>query len=74
MVLRDLVNPVSTAATEWWCHSALRNLLLGNGLHRTPRPTRRDLIRSQDGFIPLSPSAYADDDVSGSTEGEGRRP
>ena len=25
------VNPVSTAATRWWCHSALRHMLTGHG-------------------------------------------
>jgi hypothetical protein len=25
------VNPASTAATRWWCHSALRHLLTGYG-------------------------------------------
>ena len=25
------VNPVSTAVTRWWCHSALRRRLLGHG-------------------------------------------
>lgn len=24
-------NPVSTAATRWWCHSALRHMLTGYG-------------------------------------------
>jgi hypothetical protein len=26
------VNPLSTAATGWWCHSALRHMLTGYGL------------------------------------------
>ncbi len=26
-----VVNPLSTAATRWWCHSALRHLLTGHG-------------------------------------------
>ena len=26
--LRKMLNPVSTAATEWWCHSALRRRLV----------------------------------------------
>jgi len=30
-----VVNPVSTAATRWWCHSALRHLLTAH------RPTAR---------------------------------
>lgn len=25
------VNPVSTAATRWWCHPALRRVLTGQG-------------------------------------------
>ena len=29
------VNPASTAATRWWCHSALRRILTGYG--RAPR-------------------------------------
>jgi len=28
------VNPVSTAATRWWCHSALRHMLTGYGRER----------------------------------------
>jgi hypothetical protein len=35
------VNPVSTAATRWWCHSALRHML--TGYRRTAR--QRRLIR-----------------------------
>lgn len=30
--VRAAVNPVSTAATGWWCHSALRHMLTGYGL------------------------------------------
>ena len=30
--VREAVNPVSTAATGWWCHSALRHMLTGYGL------------------------------------------
>ena len=29
--VRAEVNPVSTAATRWWCHSALRHMLTGYG-------------------------------------------
>ena len=36
------VNPVSTAVTRWWCHSALRHMLTGHGRRRGraafPRP------------------------------------
>jgi hypothetical protein len=34
-------NPVSTAATRWWCHSALRHMLTGHG----PTARQRRLIR-----------------------------
>lgn len=29
--LRNAVNPVSTAVTRWWCHSATRYMLSGHG-------------------------------------------
>ena len=29
--VRAVANPVSTAATGWWCHSALRHMLTGYG-------------------------------------------
>jgi hypothetical protein len=35
------VNPVSTAFTRWWCHSALRHMLTGYG----PTARQRRLIR-----------------------------
>ena len=35
------VNPVSTAVTRWWCHSALRHMLTGHG----PTARQRRLIR-----------------------------
>jgi hypothetical protein len=38
--LRAAVNPVSTAATRWWCQSALRHLLTGYG------PTARRPLRT----------------------------
>ena len=31
--LRTMLNPVSTAATEWWCHSSLRRLVLPRQQH-----------------------------------------
>ena len=61
MGVRDLVNPVSTAATEWWCHSAVRNLLIGNRLRHTPRPPHPTPDNSDSGFIPLSPTATQSD-------------
>jgi hypothetical protein len=39
--VRAAVNPVSTAATGWWCHSAVRHMLTGYG----PTPRQRRLIR-----------------------------
>jgi hypothetical protein len=35
------VNPMSTAATRWWCHSALRHMLTGYG----PTAQQRRFIR-----------------------------
>jgi hypothetical protein len=39
--VRAAVNPVSTAATRWWCYSALRHALTGHG----PTARQRRLIR-----------------------------
>lgn len=39
--VRGVVNPVSTAASRWWCHSALRHTLTGHG----PTTRQRQLIR-----------------------------
>jgi len=39
--IRAAVNPVSTAATGWWCHSAMRHMLTGHG----PTARQRRLIR-----------------------------
>jgi hypothetical protein len=36
-----MVNPVSTAATRWWCHSSLRHVLTGHG----PAARQRRVIR-----------------------------
>jgi hypothetical protein len=44
--LRAAVNPVSTAVTGWWCHSAWRHRLTGHGpAARERRLLRRDMIR-----------------------------
>ena len=40
--VRAAVNPLSTAATGWWCHSAVRHTLTGHG----PTARQRRLIRS----------------------------
>jgi hypothetical protein len=34
-------NPVSTAVTRWWCHSAMRHMLTGYG----PTARQRRLMR-----------------------------
>jgi hypothetical protein len=39
--LRAAVNPVSTALTGWWCHSAWRHTLTGHG----PAARQRRLLR-----------------------------
>jgi hypothetical protein len=41
--VRVVLNPVTTAVTRWWCHSALRHALTGYG--RTGR--QRRLVRSR---------------------------
>jgi hypothetical protein len=46
------VTPVSTAATQWWCHSSLRHMLTGHG----PTASQRRLIRSGPG-VRSAPSA-----------------
>jgi hypothetical protein len=51
--LNAAVNPMSTAATRWWCHSALRHALTGHG------PTARQLrlIRRGPSGVPATASA-----------------
>jgi hypothetical protein len=39
--VRAAINPGSTAATRWWCHSAVRRLLTGYG----PTARQRRLAR-----------------------------
>jgi len=47
--VRAAVNPVSTAATGWWCHSALRHMLTGYGpTARQRRIIRRGMMQSAD--------------------------
>lgn len=45
------VNPVSTAFTRWWCHSALRHMLTGHG------PTARQRRLMRHGGTIVTPSA-----------------
>jgi hypothetical protein len=39
--VRAAINPISTTATRWWCHSAVRHMLTGYG----PTAGQRRLIR-----------------------------
>ena len=48
-----VVNPVSTAATRWWCHSALRHILTGHG----PTARQRRYIRHETQGGGCTPSA-----------------
>jgi hypothetical protein len=44
--VRAAVNPLSTALTGWWCHSAMRHMLTGHGpTARQRRLLRRRMIR-----------------------------
>jgi hypothetical protein len=52
--LNAAVNPMSTAATRWWCHSALRHALTGHG--PTARP-RRLIRRHGPPGVPATASA-----------------
>lgn len=52
--VRDAVNPLSTAATRWWCHSALRYGLTGHG--RPARQARAARLRMHQAAGP-APSA-----------------
>ena len=51
--VRAAVNPVTTAATRWWCHSATRHMLTGRG----PGARQRRLIRHGQGAAGFTPSA-----------------
>ena len=51
--VRAAVNPVSTAATGWWCHSALRHMLTGYGpTARQRRFIRHGMIQGADSRPP----------------------
>lgn len=72
--VRAAVNPVSTAATRWWCHSAVRHMLTGYG----PTARQRRLIRRGTrgaGFVPsagtMKARAEAIDELLGQDEPEG---
>jgi hypothetical protein len=51
--VRTAVNPVSTAAAMWWCHSAVRHALTGYG----PTAEQRRLIGCGTGGVGFTPSA-----------------
>jgi hypothetical protein len=51
--IRAAVNPVSTAATRWWCQSALRHRLTGHG----PTARQRRLMRRGMPGAGFTPSA-----------------
>jgi hypothetical protein len=67
------VNPVSTAATRWWCHSGVRHVLTGHG----PAAGQRRLIRQGSrGFTPpagqMKARAAAIDELLGRDDHEMR--
>jgi hypothetical protein len=51
--VRAAINPVSTVATRWWCHSAMRHMLTGHG----PTAQQRRLIRRRMRGAGFTPSA-----------------
>jgi hypothetical protein len=51
--VRAAVNPVSTAAARWWCHSAMRHMLTGYG----PAAKQRRSIRRGTRGASFTPSA-----------------
>jgi hypothetical protein len=50
--VRAAVNPLSTAATRWWCHSALRHGLTGYGPTARQRRLMRHRVRQGAGHGP----------------------
>ncbi|HEY3977102.1 MAG TPA: hypothetical protein VGM79_07495 [Streptosporangiaceae bacterium] len=50
---RAAANPVSTAATGWWCRSALRRMLTGHG----PTARQRQYLRARRQAAARPPSA-----------------
>jgi hypothetical protein len=73
--IRVAVNPVSTAATGWWCHSAIRHVLTGHGPAARQRRLMRHEIRGS-GFTPsagqVKARAAAIDELSGRDDHEMR--
>ncbi len=71
--VRVAVNPVSTAATRWWCHSAIRHMLTGHGPAARQRRLMRQGIRGS-GFTPsagqMKARAAAIDELAGRDDHE----
>lgn len=55
--LRATVNPVSTSASGWWCHSGLRRMLTGYGPTARQRRLVRDEIRRRKDQAPSGQQA-----------------
>jgi hypothetical protein len=55
--LRAMVNPVSTSACGWWCHSGLRRMLTGYGPTARQRRLVRDEIRRRKDQAPSARQA-----------------
>ena len=51
-LVRTVVNPVSTAATRWWCHSALRRAVTGYGPTARQRRHVRSRMMGSAGHVP----------------------
>lgn len=75
--LNAAVNPVSTAATRWWCHSAVRHMLTGYGPAARPRRLVRHGMTWDAGRTPSAGQtkarAAAIDQQLGATPGIMRR-
>jgi hypothetical protein len=68
--LRAIVNPVSTSASGWWCHSGLRRMLTGYGPTARQRRLVRDEIRRRK---ERAPSAQQKDQAPSAQQAEQMR-
>jgi hypothetical protein len=68
--VRAVVNPVSTSATGWWCHSGLRRALTGYGPTARQRRIARDEIRRHAGQARYPEHAEHAEHTGHSTHGE----
>jgi hypothetical protein len=57
--VRAAVNPASTAATRWWCHSRLRHVLTGYGPKARQRHLRRHRMLHGAGRTPSAEQMQA---------------